>query len=152
MEANSLPLRPKTSFKNWPAFKKKKAEYSELKIRNTRNEILVKDSSFSEKLHTLPQSFMVRERLARDSLTLFMFVQVRQAKTWAKKKKCQLAINLPPCSCPNPPVSPLIPLFFLHLLFYDLSLFCLRTIRIGSHVGQLTPAFTLLKVGRLYEH
>ncbi len=41
------------------------------------------------------------------------------------QKKCQLAINLPLCSCPNPPVSPLIPLFFLHL-FFTISLFSAR--------------------------
>lgn len=89
--------------------------------------------------------FLMRKGHTSGSLTLFMFVQVGQAK----KKKCQLAINLPPCSCPNPPLSPLILLFFLHLFFfYDLSLFCSWTIQAESHVAQLTPTFTLSKGGQ----
>ena len=79
-----------------------------------------------------------------------MFVQVRQAKTQGAKKKKVSASHKPSALfLPPPPKSPLIPLFFLHPFFYDLSLFCLWTIQAGSHVAGLTPALTLSKVGRL---
>lgn len=82
-------------------------------------------------------------RKMHDSKSHLMFVQVRQAPK-KKKKKCQLAVKLPPCSGPNPPnacshpallPAPLFPFFS----FYDLPLFCLWTIQTGSHVP---PAHT----------
>lgn len=74
-------------------------------------------SSLGKPQRTFPWSFRQDETFSHFTC-LFKW-----GKNTGEKKKCQLAINLPPLSCPNPPMSPLILLFFLHL-YFTITLLC----------------------------
>lgn len=92
-------------------------------------------------------SFMVRERwkerCARVShvLCLFKWEQKHRRK---KKKKCQLAINLPLCSCPNTPDVSSHPSLLPAPHFFLRSPSSVDNTE--SHVARFTPTFTLTKV------
>lgn len=79
--------------------------------KNTINRFHI-SFSLMKLLLSPPLVALYGERRTRMRLTLDICSSETSENT---SKKCQLAINLPPCSCPTPSVSLLILLFFLHL-------------------------------------